>query len=94
MQTSGFDRAALPPPRTFYERELGRLSRLSRGWARGNCPFHKSKSGLSFSVHLDSGGFYCFGSGVKGGDLLAFGSCVITWILSRLLNPWVLGAWI
>jgi len=67
-----FDRAALPPTRNFYEAELGRLSRPSRGWARGNCPFHKSKSGLSFSVHLDSGAFHCFGCGLKGGDVVSF----------------------
>jgi CHC2-type zinc finger protein len=69
---SHFDRAALPPGRTFYEAELGRLSRPSRGWARGNCPFHQSKSKLSFSVHLESGAFYCFGCGVKGADVVSF----------------------
>jgi hypothetical protein len=69
---SHFDRSALPPPKSFYERELGKLTRPSRGWSRGDCPFHKSKSGVSFSVNLESGGFYCFGCAAKGGDVLAF----------------------
>ncbi|MGB9072740.1 MAG: CHC2 zinc finger domain-containing protein [Terriglobales bacterium] len=67
-----FDRGRLPPARTFYERELGKLTRPSRGWSRGRCPFHKSKSGTSFSVNLENGGFHCFGCGVHGGDVLAF----------------------
>jgi len=67
-----FRRELLPPARSFYERELGKLSRPSRGWVRGRCPFHQSKSGLSFSVNLGSGGFYCFGCDAKGGDVLDF----------------------
>jgi DNA primase len=67
-----FNRSALPPARAFYEQELGKLSRPSRGWSRGRCPFHQSKSGLSFSVNLDTGGFYCFGCDAKGGDVVAF----------------------
>jgi DNA primase len=73
MQTSHFDRALLPPARTFYERELEKLSRPDRkGWAMGNCPFHKCRSGRSFSVSLEHGGFRCFGCDAKGGDVLAF----------------------
>jgi len=67
-----FDRSALPPPKTFYERELGKLTRPSRGWSRGNCPFHTSKSKMSFSANLATGGFYCFGCNAKGGDVLDF----------------------
>jgi hypothetical protein len=70
--TGCFRRELLPPARHFYEHELGKLSRPSRGWVRGRCPFHESKSGLSFSVNLDSGGFYCFGCEAKGGDVVAF----------------------
>jgi hypothetical protein len=36
------------------------------------CPFHQSKSGKSFSVNLDTGGFCCFGCPAKGGDIVAF----------------------
>jgi len=67
-----FDRALFPPAEAFYTRELGKLSRPYRGWVRGRCPWHKSKSGLSFAVNLDSGGFYCFGCGAKGGDLIDY----------------------
>jgi len=68
------DRSLLPPPRTFYERELGQLRRPSRGWAtpKAGCPFHDSKSKTSFRVNVDSGGFVCFGCGAKGGDVIAF----------------------
>ena len=72
MPTFHFERASLPSARTFYERELGQLSRPSRGWARGNCPFHESKSKLSFSVNLADGGFYCFGCEASGGDVVDF----------------------
>jgi hypothetical protein len=73
MRTSHFSRELLPPARTFYEREFGgKLSRPRRGWAMGRCPFHQSKSGKSFSVNIETGGFCCFGCGVKGGDVLAF----------------------
>jgi DNA primase len=72
--TSHFDRGALPSPRAFYEGELGELRRPSRGWARpkAGCPFHESSSKQSFAVNLESGGFYCFGCGEKGGDVLDF----------------------
>jgi DNA primase len=66
-----FRRDLLPPARTFYEQVLGKLSRPRRGWSMGRCPFHESRSGKSFSVHVD-GAFFCFGCGVKGGDLVAF----------------------
>jgi CHC2 zinc finger len=71
-----FHKELLPPPRAFYERELGRLSRPDRkNWASARCPFHQSKSkgkSRSFYVNLESGGFNCFGCGVHGGDVLAF----------------------
>jgi hypothetical protein len=69
-----FDRAALPSPRVFYEGELGEFRKPSRGWAspKAGCPFHESKSKKSFTVNLESGGFYCFGCEVKGGDVIDF----------------------
>jgi len=67
-----FQPELLPPAQAFYEKEFGKLGRPSRGWARGNCPFHKSKSRVSFSVNLQTGGFYCFGCEAKGGDILDF----------------------
>jgi CHC2 zinc finger len=65
-------RELLPPARAFFTKELGRFTRPSRGWCRGNCPFHQSKSRQSFSINLDSGAFHCFGCGVSGGDIIAF----------------------
>ena len=67
-----FNRELLAVPGQFYEQELGKLSRPSRGWAKANCPFHPSKSKTSFSINLNSGGFFCHGCGVKGGDVLSF----------------------
>src|SRR6266849_1592832 len=68
-----FRKDALPPATSFYEYELGNLTRPNRkGWALGPCPFHHTKSGTSFSAHLGHGAFYCFGCGVKGGDLISF----------------------
>jgi hypothetical protein len=72
MQTSHFDPARLPHPQSFYEREIGKLTRPSRGWAQGRCPFHDSQSGKSFAVNLADGGFCCFGCQVKGGDVIDF----------------------
>jgi hypothetical protein len=77
MRTSGssFDRALLPPARTFYQSELGELCRPDRnGWVRpkAGCPFHVSKSKTSFHVNLDTGGFYCFRCDAKGGDVIEF----------------------
>lgn len=74
MPTSHFDSTALPPARVFYEQELGELRRPSRGWARpkAGCPFHESTSKASFAVNLNTGGFFCFSCGAKGGDVLDF----------------------
>ena len=67
-----FRRELLPAARGFYENEVGQLTKPDRkGWRRGRCPFHQSKSGKSFSVHQD-GAFFCHGCGVKGGDIIAF----------------------
>ena len=70
--SSRFRRDRLPPPGVFFGNEIGKLSRPSRGWAQGNCPFHESRSKKSFSINLDSGAFFCHGCGVKGGDIIAF----------------------
>src|SRR5437016_11549 len=71
---TNFDRGLLPSARDFYQRE-GLIPERPNGsgWARckGNPPCHKSKSGRSFSVNLNHGGFFCHGCGRKG-DLIAF----------------------
>lgn len=65
----------LPQPQSFYERELGRLSRPSRGWASCPCPFHESngkrKRSTAFAVNLATGAFNCLSCGTKG-DLVKF----------------------
>ena len=73
MPNPHFQKSALPVPRAFYERQLGRLSRADRkGHARANCPFHKSKSRTTFSVNLRTGAFNCFSCGARGGDVIDF----------------------
>jgi len=68
-----FRRESRPPARAFYARELGKLGRPNgKGWAMARCPFHKSESGRSFSINVDSGGFHCFGCDAKGGDVISF----------------------
>ncbi len=67
-----FDKSLLPSFRPVYEAACGKLTRPnSKGWALGNCPFHKSKSRKSFGVNVNSGGFFCHGCGRKG-DLVGF----------------------
>jgi hypothetical protein len=67
-----FRRELLPPPRTFYERELGKLGRPSRDWSQVSCPFHRPDKHPSFSVNLSSGGFLCFSCGARGGNVVDF----------------------
>jgi hypothetical protein len=67
-----FAKDRLPPALSFYEAALGRLTRPNRkGWCACRCPFHQSKSGKSFAVHIE-GAFVCHGCGVRGHDLIAF----------------------
>ncbi len=73
MPTSHFDRSALPPPRTFYQREFGSdLGRERRGWAQTKCCFHDGQSKTSLSLNLMEGNFFCFSCGIKGGDVVKF----------------------
>jgi hypothetical protein len=72
---SHVDRSRIESPRTFFPRELApaRLSRPnSKHWSSTICPFHKSKSGRSFAVNLDSGAFHCFGCDAHGASLIDF----------------------
>jgi DNA primase len=70
---NSFRKERLPDARLFYEGHLGRLARPnSRGWAVASCPFHRSRSGKSFSVNVRTGGFHCFGCDARGGDVVDF----------------------
>jgi CHC2 zinc finger len=67
-----YDPSRNPRPRDFYAEQGIVLSRPDgRGNTKGSCPFHRSKSGKSFSVDECSGRWYCFGCH-EGGDMLGF----------------------
>jgi CHC2 zinc finger len=81
----------LPSPSAFYSRELRNMGRRNpKGWVRALCPFHPD-SRPSLHANLQTGGFYCFSCGAKGGDVLDF-------VMMRDALPFksaarVLGAW-
>lgn len=62
----------LPPASSFFRKEFPKLSRSSRGWRRTACPFHGGTNPTALSVNEQTGGFFCFNCGAKGGDLVAF----------------------
>jgi hypothetical protein len=67
-----FQKELLPPARDFYEKELEKLSRPNRaGWCACCCPFHKSKSGKSFAININHGGWVCR-AGCGSGDIPGF----------------------
>jgi hypothetical protein len=66
-----FHRELLPPALSFWEGEFGSLGRGGKSWRRVLCPFHRDHH-PSLSVNAESGGFYCFACGAKGGDLVAY----------------------
>ena len=70
-QSGRFRPELLPPPRAFYAGALQKLRLGRKPWATALCPFHPDSS-PSLSVNLDSGGFYCFACGAKGGDVVDF----------------------
>lgn len=61
-------------PAEFYADELPDMKPPKRiGWADGGlCPFHADNRAGSFRVHGETGAFYCFACGARGGDILAF----------------------
>lgn len=74
MPNPHFLRERLPPPRSFYENELGRLGRQSRkGEVNTRCPFHVSNSrSKPFSVNLITGRFHCFSCQAGGGGVVDY----------------------
>jgi hypothetical protein len=69
VATSHLRRDLMTPARTVYEQYRYKLGRRnSKGWvmAQGQPPCHHSKSGRSFSVNLDHGGWHCHGCGSHG----------------------------
>lgn len=66
------DRKRLPKPFHYYCQHFPALSAKPRTeWMNVHCCFHHDHH-PSLSINLISGGFYCFGCGVKGGDVIAF----------------------
>ena len=61
-------------PLSFYQRELGSISkRANQGWASGGlCPFHSDTRIGNFRVNIESGAFKCFACGAKGGDIISY----------------------
>ena len=61
-------------PEEFYTAELPDMKPFKRaGWNDGGlCPFHADNHAGSFRVHGESGAFYCFSCGARGGDILSF----------------------
>ncbi len=67
-----FNRDCLPAPIDYYRAHFPSLpAHTDRPWINVRCCFHDDKN-PSLSVNLSSGGFYCFGCGAKGGDVIAF----------------------
>jgi hypothetical protein len=88
---SHFRPELLPPPSMFWKRELERLSRPSRGWARSKCPLHGGSNPTAFSVNLETGAFYCFRCLAKGGDLVDY--LQLRYRLTFKAAAMELGAW-
>jgi hypothetical protein len=68
-----FDRALLPPPRTFFLSEgvEPKTRPNSRGYVSACCPLHDSKSGRSFTFNVDTGAWICW-AGCGRGDMIGF----------------------
>lgn len=68
-----FLRENLPNPRGYYAAQFPSMKchYQSPLWISVLCCFHDEVS-PSLRINLNSGGFICFGCGVKGGDIVAF----------------------
>jgi hypothetical protein len=65
-----FNKALLPSPLQFCQREGIKLGRPSRCNARGRCPIHGGKNATAFSINIDTGAAFCFNCGFKCGDII------------------------
>ena len=66
------NRYRLPQLIYYYHQHFPTLPlHPQREWVNVQCCFHADKN-PSLSINLISGGFYCFGCGVKGGNVIAF----------------------
>ncbi|HCC3245763.1 TPA: hypothetical protein JD771_002480 [Legionella pneumophila subsp. pneumophila] len=70
MQSRKFNRALLPRPGKYYQKQGLKLTG-GLEWKAAICPFHHDNK-PSLKLRLDSGGFRCMACGVHGGDIIAF----------------------
>lgn len=70
MNSARFERARLPHPTPYFEREELRFIGPGR-WRSAVCPFHDDTR-PSLRVNVDTGAFRCMACGAKGRDVLAF----------------------
>jgi hypothetical protein len=66
-----FDRLLLPDPASYFDNRGQKIVNNRGKRFRTNCHIHGG-DGATVSVLRDCGGFYCFGCGAKGGDVLSY----------------------
>lgn len=64
------DKHLWPSPHEYYSVQGIKVCE-GKEWINVLCPFH-AENNPSFGVNMRSGGFNCFGCGVKGGDILSY----------------------
>lgn len=64
-----FDRALLPEPVEYFERQGLRLVGVGK-WRTAACQFHGGSDSLR--INTDTGGWCCMACGAKGGDVLGY----------------------
>lgn len=86
-----FNRDLLPDPATYFENNGHSLFRKTAKGFRTDCTIHGGTN-PNLSVARDSGAFFCFSCGAKGGNVLdyemqATGCDFVT--AAKTLNAWV-----
>ncbi len=62
-------------PSDFYRQVLPSMPppRRETGWVGGGlCPFHDDHHTGNFRINLDTGAYFCFACGARGGDIIDF----------------------
>lgn len=86
-----FDKSMLPDPVAYFENQGHTIFGRGGKRFRTDCTIHGGTS-PNLSVLRESGAFFCFACGAKGGDILAYemqatGSDFVT--AAKALNAWV-----
>ena len=66
-----FNKSLLPKPMKYYLSVFNKISYMGNGQIRVNCCFHDDTH-PSLSINKETGAYYCFGCGAKGGDIINF----------------------